>query len=86
MGVGTVTKAYASLERRGLVRSVKGRGMFVTGTNPSAADTTDLGINTPPQMLGDRLLSATLARLSKRLDATLSATTPNRRADRNIVG
>ncbi len=29
LGVGTVTKAYAVLERRGLARSIKGRGTFV---------------------------------------------------------
>jgi len=69
IGVGTVTKAYASLERRGLVRSVRGRGMFVKGATLSMADTIDLGVNTPPQVFTDRLLSATLTRLAKRLDA-----------------
>ncbi len=29
IGVGTVTKAYAVLERRGLIRSIKGSGTFV---------------------------------------------------------
>ena len=31
IGVGTVTKAYAALERRGLIRSIRGRGTFVSG-------------------------------------------------------
>ena len=32
IGLGTVTKAYGILERRGLVRSVNGRGTFVAVT------------------------------------------------------
>ena len=69
IGVGTVTKAYAALERRGLVRSAVGRGMFVAGGARVATQSIDLSINGPPQMLDDRLLSATLATLAKRLDA-----------------
>ncbi|MGJ4860225.1 PLP-dependent aminotransferase family protein [Labrys sp. La1] len=69
VGVGTVTKAYARLEQRGLVRSLHGRGMFVAGSSAAAAGAIDLGINAPPQMLSDRLLQATLSTLAKRLDA-----------------
>ena len=32
IGLGTVTKAYALLERRGLLRSVRGSGSFVAAT------------------------------------------------------
>jgi DNA-binding transcriptional MocR family regulator len=77
VGVGTVTKAYAALARRGLVRSVHGRGMFVAAISPAARPTIDLSINTPPHMLSDRLLSATLETLAHKLDAGMfSAYTP----------
>ncbi|HEV2512900.1 PLP-dependent aminotransferase family protein [Bosea sp. (in: a-proteobacteria)] len=69
IGIGTVTKAYAQLERRGLVRSVRGRGMFVAGLSQAASRTIDLSINVPPQQLSDRLLAASLADLARRLDA-----------------
>lgn len=69
MGLGTVTKAYAQLERRGLVRSVRGRGMFVAGVSHAASRMVDLSINVPPQLLSDRLLAACLGDLARRLDA-----------------
>jgi DNA-binding transcriptional MocR family regulator len=69
IGIGTVTKAYAQLERRGLVRSVRGRGMFVAGLSQATGRIVDLSINVPPQVLSDRLLSASLSDLAKRLDA-----------------
>lgn len=69
IGIGTVTKAYAQLERRGLVRSVRGRGMFVAGLPQAASRTIDLSINVPPQQLSDRLLAASLSDLARRLDA-----------------
>ncbi|WP_210249967.1 PLP-dependent aminotransferase family protein [Labrys sp. KNU-23] len=69
IGIGTVTKAYARLEQRGLVRSLHGRGMFVAGSSAAAGTGIDLSVNAPPQMLSDRLLQATLSTLSKRLDA-----------------
>lgn len=69
IGVGTVTKAYAVIQRRGLAQSVRGRGMFVAGLSHRFSSVVDLSINTPPQMLSDRLLAATLTGLAKRLDA-----------------
>lgn len=69
IGLGTVTKAYAQLERRGIVRSVRGRGMFVAGAAPNPSEIIDLSVNTPPQMLGDGVLSATLVALAKQMDA-----------------
>lgn len=69
IGLGTVTKAYAALERRGLVQSVRGRGMFVAGLTPRPATVIDLSVNTPPQMLDDRLMAATLTAMARRLDA-----------------
>ncbi len=77
IGLGTVTKAYAVLERRGLVQSVRGRGMFVAGLSPRPQGLIDLSINTPPQMLSNRLLAATLAGMARRLDAdTFAAYAP----------
>lgn len=74
IGVGTVTKAYARLEQRGLVKSRHGRGMFVPDSPTIPARVIDLSINAPPQMLSDRLLQATLSTLARRLDAgTFSA-------------
>lgn len=69
IGLGTVTKAYARLEHQGLVQSVRGRGMFVAGSDLLPREIVDLSINTPPQMLGDRLLASTLAALAKQMDA-----------------
>ena len=69
IGIGTVTKAYAQLERRGLVRSVRGRGMFVAGLPQATSRMVDLSINVPPQQLSDRLLAASLSDLARRLDA-----------------
>lgn len=69
IGIGTVTKAYAQLERRGLVRSVRGRGMFVAGLPQATGRMVDLSINVPPQQLSDRLLAASLGDLARRLDA-----------------
>lgn len=69
IGLGTVTKAYATLERRGLVQSVRGRGMFVASVTPRPNAVIDLSINTPPRMLSDRLLAATLTGMARRLDA-----------------
>lgn len=69
IGLGTVTKAYSLLEKRGLVRSVRGRGMFVAGAEPNPSEIINLSVNTPPQMLGDGVLSATLAALARQMDA-----------------
>ncbi|MEZ5852041.1 MAG: PLP-dependent aminotransferase family protein [Hyphomicrobiaceae bacterium] len=73
IGTGTVTKAYLALERRGLVRSVRGRGMFVAGVPERRARMIDLSINVPPEALSDRLLAKSLETVARRLDArTLS--------------
>ncbi|BBE74788.1 PLP-dependent aminotransferase family protein [Oharaeibacter diazotrophicus] len=69
LAVGTVGKAYAALERRGLVESVHGRGSFAAGLKTDDAGPADLAVNRPPQMLDDRLLAATLATVARRLDA-----------------
>lgn len=69
VGLGTVTKAYANLERLGLVASARGRGMFVAGIAPRPIETIDLSVNVPPRLLADRVLAATLADLARTLDA-----------------
>ena len=69
IGLGTVTKAYAILERRGLVRSVKGRGMFVAIRRAREKREIDLSSNAPPAMLTDRLLARTLAGIARKMDA-----------------
>jgi len=69
IGLVTVTRAYALLERRGLVKSERGRGMFVAGGTGAAANVVDMSVNTPPQMLADRLLAATFQALAREMDA-----------------
>jgi len=68
IAVGTVTKAYQILERRGLVRSVKGSGMFVALENSRSRSFIDLSQNTPPAALTSRSLSTTLAAIARRPD------------------
>jgi len=74
IGIGTVTKAYSALERRGLVRGAHGRGMFVAGLVPKPAAIVDLSINVPPTALTDRLLASTLQSLAKEIDAQAFST------------
>jgi DNA-binding transcriptional MocR family regulator len=71
IGVGTVTKAYAVLERRGLTRSVKGRGTFVALVQAHKPAGIDLSFNQPPAMLSDRLLRRTLSSIAKTVDPGL---------------
>lgn len=69
IGVGTVTKAYTILERRGLVRSVKGSGTFVAVRQAVGGPLIDLSANVPPGMLGRRLFAKTLADIARKIDA-----------------
>lgn len=69
IGLGTVTKAYAVLERRGLTRSVKGRGTFVAIDHARNDRQIDLSSNTPPAALSARLLARTLTRIARKIDA-----------------
>jgi DNA-binding transcriptional MocR family regulator len=71
IGVGTVTKAYAVLERRGLTRSVKGRGTFVALVQARSAAEIDLSFNVPPAILSERLLRRTLNGIAKTIDPGL---------------
>lgn len=76
IGVGTVTKAYAVLERRGLIVSEKGRGTFVARLYDITATTVDLSVNSPPAMLSERQLSKTLVLASKKVDSKLFVSYP----------
>lgn len=69
ISIGTVTKAYAALERRGLVRGSRGRGMFVAYRGRDIIGVIDLATNMPPPLLGDDALSAAMATVSRRIDA-----------------
>ncbi|MDT8871264.1 GntR family transcriptional regulator [Komagataeibacter rhaeticus] len=48
IGIGSVTRAYGMLERRGLVRSVRGRGTFVASHPGGNGCVIDLSANMPP--------------------------------------
>jgi DNA-binding transcriptional MocR family regulator len=69
IGVGTVTKAYAILERRGLIRTAKGSGTFVALTHARKGAVIDLSRNVPPAALSERVLARTLTALAKRVDS-----------------
>lgn len=71
IGVGTVTKAYAVLERRGLVRSARGSGTFVAVAEARRGPLIDLSQNVPPAVLRERLLSRTLSTIARRVDPGL---------------
>lgn len=68
VGLGTVTKAYAVLERRGLLRGIKGRGTFVSGIQSRKGPLVDLSTNVLPLVLGDRLLARSLSAISRKID------------------
>ena len=76
IGVGAVTRAYAVMERRGLVRAVKGRGTFVAARQRDRDLIIDLGQNTPPAMLSERVLAQTLRKLSNHMDPAMLTTYP----------
>ncbi|WP_162903744.1 PLP-dependent aminotransferase family protein [Leucobacter sp. wl10] len=79
LATGTVTKAYARLEHRGLVHAVRGRGTFVSGAERRAPipEIIDLSVNAPPPQVGARLLADTLADLSRTLDPVAFASYPD---------
>jgi DNA-binding transcriptional MocR family regulator len=70
LSTGTVTKAYAVLGRRGLVRGSQGRGMFVAYRGRDADGGIDLARNAPPAVLGHDTLTAALAAVTRHVDAT----------------
>ncbi|MET4158999.1 PLP-dependent aminotransferase family protein [Agromyces sp. PvR057] len=77
VALGTVTKAYAELGLRGLVRGTHGRGTFVSYRAEPASGSVDLAMNMPPRMLSDRVIADALAASAGRVDAeVLSACGP----------
>ena len=69
ISTGTVTKAYAALERRGLVRGSHGRGMFAAYRGRGTVGGIDLATNAPPPVLGDDALTAAMTAVARRIDA-----------------
>lgn len=69
IGLGSVTRAYALLERRGLTRSVKGRGTFVASQQAQAGEDIDLSSNAPPAAISARVLARTLTGIARSIDA-----------------
>ncbi|RQR64580.1 PLP-dependent aminotransferase family protein [Burkholderia sp. Bp9125] len=69
IGLGSVTKAYAALERRGLTRSVRGRGTFVAIHQAHSDRQIDLSSNAPPAALNARILARTLTGIARKIDA-----------------
>lgn len=73
LSVGTVTRAYATLQRRGLARSEHGRGMFVLAAPRRAPDRLDFSVNLPAATLTPRMLSDMLAAAASALDPAVFA-------------
>ena len=69
LSVGTISKAYAEAEQRGLISGEVGRGTFVQrrrnearGLGPSEA-TINLALNVPPYTGEDEVIASTLAEI-----------------------
>ena len=77
ISLGTVTRAYETLQRRGLANGQKGRGMFVNemavqeGAQEGARESAriDLSVNLPPPVLTAPMLKALLGRVAEKVDA-----------------
>jgi DNA-binding transcriptional MocR family regulator len=73
MAVGTVSRAYAEAERRGLIASHVGRGSFIAGTRPTgrapeSGGPIDMALNLPPLEPARRWLDEGLLRVRRRPD------------------
>ena len=69
ISVGSVTKAYRALQRRGLIESSKGSGTFVIGRRRPQGPVIDLSVNAPPAMLNERVLSSTLSMAARKVES-----------------
>lgn len=77
VALGTVSKAYAELALRGLVRGTHGRGTFVSYRAEPSTSSIDLAMNMPPRLLSDQVIADALAASAARVDAeVLSACGP----------
>src|ERR1700716_4488311 len=69
LSVGTISKAYAEAEQRGLISGEVGRGTFVQRRRPeprglgSSEATINLALNVPPYTGEDDVISAVLAEI-----------------------
>ena len=72
LGVGTVTRAYAEAEQRGLLASHVGRGAFVASQRATTSQPAvlDMARNAPPPGPAQARLGAAMARLARRRDLT----------------
>ncbi|RYF95124.1 MAG: PLP-dependent aminotransferase family protein [Caulobacteraceae bacterium] len=69
LGLGTVTRAYAAAEQRGLISARVGRGSFVAGRAAPPAETMiDLSRNLPPMGRAEALIAQAVGRLQRRPD------------------
>ncbi|HXQ13092.1 MAG TPA: PLP-dependent aminotransferase family protein [Caulobacteraceae bacterium] len=70
VGIGTVTRAYAEAEARGLIEAVVGRGSFVAQAHPALESDglIDLGRNVSPIAPAAAAMRSTMAALSRRAD------------------
>ncbi|WP_306051276.1 PLP-dependent aminotransferase family protein [Oceaniradius stylonematis] len=71
VSLGTVTRAYDVLQRRGLTRSEKGRGTFVAPRAPRRGTGFDLSVNLPPPFLTTKMLAALMNRMADTVEADL---------------
>lgn len=69
VSVGTVTRAYDLLQRQGLARAERGRGMFVANTGPTRPQRIDLSVNLPPPILTTTMLSNLMSRVAGTVEA-----------------
>src|SRR5690606_3811825 len=69
ISIGTVTRAYATLQRQGLVKSEKGRGMFVTSQIRRTERRLDLSVNAPPPVVTGRMLTDAIGKIGTAVDA-----------------
>ena len=68
LSLGTVTRAYDVLQRRGLARSEKGRGMFVNAARPARPRSVDFSVNLPPAVIQSSTLSSLIAEVGREID------------------
>lgn len=69
VSIGTVTRAYATLQRQGLVKSEKGRGMFVASQIRRTERRLDLSVNAPPPVVTGRMLTDAMNKIGTTVDA-----------------
>ncbi|WP_040594303.1 GntR family transcriptional regulator, partial [Mesorhizobium metallidurans] len=55
VGLGTVTKAYGLLTKRGVAAPEKGRAMFIT-SKPAESTVIEMDVNIPPNLLSGKML------------------------------